>query len=203
MCTSRSPGVLAKKRLDGVNGATASSKAKSVSQKAMGASATRKEKDDESPMQFKEAESINATLSTEEHLNQELPEPVNVKSMDMIVTDQQEPSSNQPERVKDEEAPKGHFSEVKVDAGANEMHKGGEDANVGVKTVYECRLVEKEADQSTDEAVPRTELAQAWRKDDPKGNDVIEETKSKLLEERKSRVKALVGAFESVLSFKE
>lgn len=49
--------------------------------------------------------------------------------------------------------------------------------------------------------MPRIEMAQAWRKDD--GNDVIEETKSKLLEERKSRVKALVGAFETVLSFKE
>jgi len=89
-------------------------------------------------------------------------------------------------------------------AGANEIHNGGQDVNGSVKTIYECGIVEKEeADRSVDKAVPRTEVAQVWRKDDPRGNDVIEETKSKLLEERKSRVKALVGAFETVLSFKE
>ena len=34
-------------------------------------------------------------------------------------------------------------------------------------------------------------------------NDVIEETVSKLLEKRKSKVKALVGAFETVISLQE
>jgi hypothetical protein len=32
-------------------------------------------------------------------------------------------------------------------------------------------------------------------------NDVIEETKNKLLEERKNKVKALVGAFETVIDY--
>ncbi|OEL22152.1 hypothetical protein BAE44_0016828 [Dichanthelium oligosanthes] len=201
--TARSPGAAAKKRLDAVNGATASSKAKSVSQKAMEPSATRKEKDKDPSMQFKENESMD-TPSIEEHLHEELPDPVDLKSMDVTVPYQHEPSWNQPEQIKDAEESKRHFSEQKEDAGANEMHNGGQDANGSVKTIYECGLVEKEvADRSVDKAVPRTEVAPAWRKDDPKGNDVVEETKSKLLEERKSRVKALVGAFETVLSFKE
>jgi hypothetical protein len=189
--------------LDTVSGATASSKAKSVSQKTMGPSASRKEKDKDRSMQFKETESIN-TPSIDEHLHEELPDPVDLKSMDVTVPDQHEPPSNQPEQVKDAEESKGHSYEEEVDAGANEMHNGGQDANGSVKTIYECGLVEKAvADRSVDQALPWTEVAQAWRKDDPKGNDMIEETKSKLLEERKSRVKALVGAFETVLSFKE
>ncbi|KAG2658345.1 hypothetical protein PVAP13_1KG351000 [Panicum virgatum] len=203
MSTASSPGAAAKKRLDAVNGATASSKAKSVSQKAMASSATGKEKDKGLPVQFKETDIIN-TPSIDEHLHEELPDPNDLQSMNVTVPDQHEPYSNQPDQVKDEEESKGHSSEAKVDAGANEMHNGGQDANGSIKTIYECGLVEKEAaDWSVDKAVPRTEVAQAWRKDDPKGNDMIEETKSKLLEERKSRVKALVGAFETVLSFKE
>ncbi|RCV32922.1 hypothetical protein SETIT_7G041900v2 [Setaria italica] len=195
--TARSPGAAAKKRLDAVNGATASSKAKSVSQKAMGPSASRKEKDKDPSMQCKETEAS----SIEEHLHEEHPDPVDPKSMDVTVPDQHEPSSNQPEQVKNAEDSKGHLSVEK--AGANELHNGGQDANGSIKTIYECGLVEKVADQRADRAVPRTEVAQAWRKHDPRSNEVIEETKSKLLEERKSRVKALVGAFETVLSFKE
>lgn len=201
--TARSPGPAAKKRLDAVNGATASSKAKSVSQKAMGSSASRKEIDKDPSVQFKETESIN-TPSIEKHLHEELPDPVDLKSMNVAVPDQHEPSSTQPEQVKAVGESKQGSLEEKIDAGANEMHNGGQDANGSVKTICECGLVEKDAaDRSVDKAVPRAEGSQVWRKDDPKGNDMIEETKSKLLEERKSRVKALVGAFETVLSFKE
>ncbi|AQK42972.1 hypothetical protein Zm00014a_021898 [Zea mays] len=204
LSTAQSPGAAARKRLDTVNGATTNSKAKSVSQKAMGASSARKEKHKDPSMQIKGTECINTTTSIEEHLHKELPDPVDLKSMEMTVPDQHEPSFNEPEHVlKDDEKSEGHFSEEKVDAGANEIHNGGQDDNGGVKTIYECGIVEKKADRSVDKTVPKTEVAQVWRKDDPKGNDVIEETKSKLLLERKSRVKALVGAFETVLSFKE
>ncbi|XP_062185140.1 endochitinase 2-like [Phragmites australis] len=204
---ARSPGAIAKNRLDAAKAATASSKAKSVSQKVMGASATRKENEEDPLMQFKETESIS-TPSIEENLHGQLPDPVDLKSMDVAVRDQHEPSSNQPEQqVKNEEDFKGHFSGEKDDAGGNKLHNGGQDANGGVKTFDESGFVEKEeANGSVDKAVHlpnMTEVAQMWRKDDPKGNDVIEEAKSKLLEERKSRVKALVGVFETVMSFKE
>ncbi|KAG8074783.1 hypothetical protein GUJ93_ZPchr0006g46355 [Zizania palustris] len=45
----------------------------------------------------------------------------------------------------------------------------------------------------------RSEEEQPKKKDVARSNDVIEETKSKLLEKRKSKVKALVGAFETVM----
>ncbi|TVU13450.1 hypothetical protein EJB05_40507, partial [Eragrostis curvula] len=200
---ARSPGVAAKKRLDG---ASASSKAKGVSQKTVGASTTRKEKEEDSLMQFKETENLS-TPSIEEHLHEQLPDPVGLKSMDVAGADQYEPSSNQLEQeTKTVEEVKGHFSEEKEDTGGNEMHNGGQDANSRVKVAEESGLIEAEANGIADKAVPlpnMTEMAQVWKKDDPKGNDAIEEAKRKLLEERKSRVKALVGAFETVMSFKE
>jgi len=72
-------------------------------------------------MQIKGTECINTTLSIEEHLHKEVSDPVDLKSMEMTVPDQHEPSSNQPEQVfKDDEESKGHFSEDKVDAGASD-----------------------------------------------------------------------------------
>ena len=43
----------------------------------------------------------------------------------------------------------------------------------------------------------------AGKKDNIDLNDVIEETASKLVKTRKSKVKALVGAFETVMSFRD
>ncbi|KAL6652695.1 hypothetical protein ACP70R_011620 [Stipagrostis hirtigluma subsp. patula] len=200
MSTARSQGAVAKKRLDSANGATISSKAKSVPQKAPGACLSRKEKEEEPSM-------LLNTSSIEDNLHHQLPDPVDVISVELAahasdVPSQHEPSSVEPEQQgKNEEEVKGQLSEQKEDARDSELHKGGQDANGTVRTVDESGQVEMEdAKGNADRAVP---VAQVWRKDDPKGNDVIEETKSKLLEERKSRVKALVGAFETVLSFKE
>lgn len=194
MSTARSPGVAAKRRLDG---AAASSKEKGVSQKASAASKTRMEKQEDVAMQFKEIESLS-TPSVEEQLHEHLPDPVNLKSTDVDIQNQCAPSSNQPEQqVKDEE---------KEDIRGNELQSGGQDANSGIKVVDEPGHTEEEANGIVDKAVPlsnTTDVAQGWKKDDPKGNDAIEEAKRKLLEERKSRVKALVGAFETVMSFKE
>lgn len=194
MPTARSPGVAAKKKLDG---AAASSKAKGVSQKASAASVTRMEKQEDVSMQFKETESLS-TPSVEELLHEHLSDPVDLKSTDVDVPNQCEPSSNQPEQeVKDDD---------EEAAGGNELHSGGQDANSGIKVVDEPGHTEEEANGIVDKAVPlpnTTAQSQGWKKDDPKGNDAIEEAKRKLLEERKSRVKALVGAFETVMSFKE
>lgn len=201
--TTCSPGCATKKRLNAVNGATASSKAKSFSEKAMGSSACRTERYKDPSVQFKVTESIN-TPSIEEHLHEGLPDPVHLESMNVTVPDKHEPSSIQLEQVEAMEDSKGESLKEKVDAITNEMNNRGPDANGTVKTIYECGLVEKEAaDQSVDKALLRTEGSHVWRKDDIKSNDMIEETKRKLLEERKSRVKALVGVFETVLSFKE
>jgi hypothetical protein len=198
--TACSPGAAAKKRSDG---ATVSSRAKGVSLKVVAASSSRMEKEEVASLQLKETESLS-TPSIEDLLLEHLPDPVDLKCTDVVVPDQYEPSSNQPEQhVKDEEEIKGHFSEEKENAGGSELHNGGQDANSGIKIVDEDK---GEANGSADKAVPLpnlTEVAQVWKKDDPKGNDVLEEAKRKLLEERKSTVKALVGAFETVMSFKE
>ncbi|KAK3145142.1 hypothetical protein QOZ80_4AG0323870 [Eleusine coracana subsp. coracana] len=200
MSTARSPGAAAKKRLDGP---AASSKAKGVSQKAAAATATRMEKEDVS-MEFKETESLS-TPSVEELLHEHLPDPLDLKSTDVAVPNQYEPSSNKPEqKVEDKEEVKGHSSKEKEDVGGIELHHGGQDAN-RTEVHHESGLTQ-EANGTVDTAVPlpnMAEVAQGWKKDDPKGNDAIEEAKRKLLEERKSRVKALVGAFETVMSFKE
>ncbi|CAN6238080.1 unnamed protein product [Urochloa humidicola] len=47
------------------------------------------------------------------------------------------------------------------------------------------------------------ELAQRWRKDDGKSNEVTEEGRSKPIQERKNKVMALVGRFETAMSVRE
>ncbi|KAL6851477.1 hypothetical protein ACP4OV_020410 [Aristida adscensionis] len=197
-----SSGVISKKRHDAANGSTISSKAKSVPQKAVVgctcSCASRKDKEEE-----QEPSMMLSTPSTEENLRKEVPDPMDQKSVDLApnASDQLE------QHGKNEEEAKGQFLGQKEDAGDNELHDAGQNGSGRVKTADEYGQVEmEEAKGNADKGaslVYRTEGAQVWRKDDPKGNDVIEETKSKLLEERKSRVKALVGAFETVLSFKE
>ncbi|KAL5215645.1 hypothetical protein ABZP36_007046 [Zizania latifolia] len=203
----RSPGVAAKKRAETANGgsaAAASSKARrSAPQRAIGVSA----KEDEPSMQFEEYESIS-TPSIEEHLHEQLPDPVDLKSLDMatsgsVLSDQQASFSDLLEQQgKVEEEVKGSFSEVKEVAGASELHNGGQGADDSAKNVLGVVKADEESQQAEKEEA-KAKVDRVWRKDEPKSNDVIEETKSKLLEERKSRVKALVGAFETVMSFKE
>jgi hypothetical protein len=45
----------------------------------------------------------------------------------------------------------------------------------------------------------RSDEEQPKKKEVARSNDVLEEAKSKLMEKRKSKVKALVGAFETVM----
>ena len=93
----------------------------------------------------------------------------------------------------------------KGDAGSGELHNGADASGQSKPDIAKVadELDRAETEEAKTKAANRTEVNQSWRKEDPKNNEVIEETKSKLLEERKSRVKALVGAFETVMSFKE
>ncbi|CAL4887987.1 unnamed protein product [Urochloa decumbens] len=47
------------------------------------------------------------------------------------------------------------------------------------------------------------ELAQRWRKEDGKSNEVTDEGRSKLIQERRNKVMALVGRFETAMSGRE
>ncbi|ONM62917.1 hypothetical protein ZEAMMB73_Zm00001d000304 [Zea mays] len=49
----------------------------------------------------------------------------------------------------------------------------------------------------------RAESEQPRRREVARSNDVIEEARTKLLEKRRSKVKALVGAFETVIDTKK
>jgi len=44
------------------------------------------------------------------------------------------------------------------------------------------------------------ELAQKWRKDEGRSNEATEEGRSKPIQERKNKVMALVGRFETAMS---
>ncbi|KAJ6354861.1 hypothetical protein OIU77_005454 [Salix suchowensis] len=64
--------------------------------------------------------------------------------------------------------------------------------------------VHEEEDKTPDAAdsTQKKQLVQGSKKESHAAyNDVIEETKNKLLEERKNKVKALVGAFETVIDY--
>lgn len=203
--SARAPGTAAKKREASANGgANASSRPRGAPQRAVEPSTTsRKEKDDEPSMQFEESESLT-TPSIEDQLQEQLPDPVDLKPIDMAASasprrDQQEPHTQQ-QGKNEEEIKERPEKEDGADAGGKnnkpDIAKVADELDRAAET-------EEAITKAAALASSRTEAAQSWRKDDPKSNDVIEETKSKLLEERKSRVKALVGAFETVMSFKE
>ncbi|KAM3386298.1 hypothetical protein ACQJBY_009737 [Aegilops geniculata] len=188
--SARAPGTAAKKREAAANGgANTSSRPRGAPQRAAEPSTTtRKEKDDEPSMQFEESESLT-TPSIEDQLQEQLPDPVDLKPIDMAAS-----------------------ASASASASPRRDHQGKNEEEIKEQPEKEDADIAKVADEldraaETEDAITkasgRTEAAQSWRKDDPKSNDVIEETKSKLLEERQSRVKALVGAFETVMSFKE
>ena len=144
-------------------------------------------------MRFEESESLT-TPSIEDQLQEQLPDPVDLKPIDMAASasasasprrDQQGPHTQQQGKNEEEIKEQPEKEDADIAKVADELDQAAETEDAITK------------------ASGRTEAAQSWRKDDPKSNDVIEEAKSKLLEERQSRVKALVGAFETAMSFKE
>ncbi|CAA2955473.1 ABC transporter F family member 4 [Olea europaea subsp. europaea] len=62
--------------------------------------------------------------------------------------------------------------------------------------------VEKEVKHEAENAAPQQQSAQG-KKNSAVSNDVIEETASKLREQRRNKVRALAGAFETVISLQE
>ncbi|PQM38338.1 micronuclear linker histone polyprotein [Prunus yedoensis var. nudiflora] len=78
--------------------------------------------------------------------------------------------------------------------------KEGEKADGGIEEAKAAEAAE--AAEETVKPSQTSEGSQGGKKDSaPAYNDVIEETASKLLEKRKNKVKALVGAFETVIDY--
>lgn len=66
----------------------------------------------------------------------------------------------------------------------------------------EMREIAGEEKQETEKVAVKTQVPQG-KKDSAVSNNVIEETASKLREQRKNKVKALAGAFETVISLQD
>ncbi|KAA8521417.1 hypothetical protein F0562_012091 [Nyssa sinensis] len=116
------------------------------------------------------------------------------------------------EHRKLDETDKSYFPKEEIFA-VHELKLEGEDTEGGKGIATEnFEGVSNEGDEvegTAKEAKPEADNVavkphqQESKKDSPAYNDVIEETASKLLEKRKNKVKALVGAFETVISLQE
>ncbi|XP_072991904.1 uncharacterized protein [Typha latifolia] len=104
---------------------------------------------------------------------------------------------------KDEEKPKERLEEPKGEEGDGEkLEVGTENTPLEQSNVVFVEPTKKQMAPVV-VVVKKQETMQGMKKEAPKNNDVIEETRSKLMEKRKSKVKALVGAFETVMSLQE
>ncbi|XP_059664651.1 uncharacterized protein LOC132310499 [Cornus florida] len=99
------------------------------------------------------------------------------------------------------EKSEGKALDEKVDVGEKEEVDDGSQT-LNSKEREEEESVAKEAKPEAKDAMAKSHGGQGKRDCQP-SNDVIEETASKLLEKRKHKVQALVGAFETVISLQE
>ncbi|KAL6501869.1 hypothetical protein OROGR_027002 [Orobanche gracilis] len=83
-----------------------------------------------------------------------------------------------------------------------EADSGDEEARDGKEKEVQEVIVERKPDEVVDEAAPKVQMAHG-KKEIAVSNDAIEETASKLRELRKNKVKALAGAFETVISLQD
>ncbi|KAE9460285.1 hypothetical protein C3L33_07812, partial [Rhododendron williamsianum] len=108
-----------------------------------------------------------------------------------------------------EEIVDGDDKEGEESATENSKDKSLDKEEVGEGSQMECKEREKVADTVTETKTQMENTAgkqqqqRQGKKETQAYNDVIEETASKLREKRKNKVKALVGAFETVISLQE
>uniref|UniRef100_A0A0A9D0C9 Calmodulin-binding domain-containing protein n=1 Tax=Arundo donax TaxID=35708 RepID=A0A0A9D0C9_ARUDO len=138
-------------------------------------------------MEFDEMESIS-TPSIEEHLQERLPDPVELKPMDLITyaTSEDapsEPSSNQ-EEYKNEEVTE-HISEEKYEEKDNADQNGDDNADVGINNEVNA-MREAVSENDLKEAVDENELSEAIGEsglkeavDETKLNEAVSETEIK------------------------
>lgn len=137
-------------------------------------------------------ESINANANPEEGIADE----AKVEAVDKERVEENIVNDN---AVSDEELvgeEKKHEDMNQGNEGSEELkpHEGQDQV---VKNVHEEEKAPDAADSSQ-----KKQVVQGNKKESHAAyNDVIEETKNKLLEERKNKVKALVGAFETVIDY--
>uniref|UniRef100_A0A0E0JZK6 Calmodulin-binding domain-containing protein n=1 Tax=Oryza punctata TaxID=4537 RepID=A0A0E0JZK6_ORYPU len=254
----RAPGTTTKKTVGVANSVPSIQRTTSVPSRPIEAPKVD-EQEVELLMEFDEMESIS-TPSIEEHLQERLPDPVELKQVDVIAyllsgDNPSESASNQQEDKNEEVVEL--ISEEKHQVPDNNNLNGRDNADIGIKSkvqavkeaIDESELKEAANETELNEAVDETKLnevvsesglykdvnatkytenaiepvliekeeaeenvemvvppkktlkpVQEWRKDDGKRNEMKEEARSKPTEERKSKVMALIGRFETAMS---
>lgn len=227
----RTPGSTSKKKSGGgANSAASMQRTKSVPIQAPKID----EREVELLIEFDEMESIS-TPSIEEHLQQRLPDPIELNYADPIASHDapNKPSSNQHESEKKEQATEEQlgakgYEEENADDGINSR------SHVLKETVDETKIRQVASGTGLKEAVDESaskeeaaiepelivnhqetnkakgekvmplkntkELVQQWRQDEGRRSGVKEESRSKLMGQRRSKIMALIGKFETAMS---
>lgn len=173
-----------------------------------------------------EEEEEEGSLDIEFHQEEEVPAGVN------ILVDEGEISSSegeresggsgkppQPEEYDGEERKSADAEETAPPLSSTETLPPSEEKGHSTEVVVTASSIQtppKQSEMEESETIVPSKLAMrppalnitthrssVGKKDSPMYNDVIEETASKLLEKRKNKVRALVGAFETVISLQE
>ncbi|XP_031386345.1 uncharacterized protein LOC116199899 [Punica granatum] len=117
----------------------------------------------------------------------------------------EEPEQKEVLMVESFQGIKGDGESMDIEAVTKEDKEKSE-ANEGQEVHHEEGVTTRQIAVKLEEganAMPLKNQKSMGKKDSPVSNDVIEETASKLLEKRKNKVRALVGAFETVISLQE
>ncbi|RLM80079.1 hypothetical protein C2845_PM12G13510 [Panicum miliaceum] len=140
-----------------------------------------KEQDVELLMEFDETESIS-TSSIEEHLQERLPDPVDLQSVGV----NSKPSSAQEE-----------YKNENTGDNLEEKREGKDNKNLNP-----CDNADAEINSDIN-ILKEATSEDRWRKDDGRSNEATEEGRDKPIQERKNKVMALVGRFETAMSGQE
>ncbi|KAF0934038.1 hypothetical protein E2562_022552, partial [Oryza meyeriana var. granulata] len=245
----RAPGTATKKTMGVANSVPSIQRTRSVPTRPIEAPKVD-EQEVELLIEFDEMESIS-TPSIEEHLQERLPDPVELKQVDVIAYVISQDDSSKP--TSDQQEDKNEVIEPIPEEKHTNLN-GGDNADVGINSkvqvvkeaIDETELKEAANEIELKEAIDETELnevvsgfglykdvnatkftedaiepvltekdeaeenvemvvpskktpkpVQGGRKDDERSNEVKEEGRSKPTEERKSKIMALIGKFET------
>lgn len=107
-------------------------------------------------------------------------------------------SCDKVEKIADNSHEEAREKEVKV------VKVAAEEQAAAVSKAVESKEIEPAAEKKQENSVPQRQQEKTHGKyDSPVSNDVIEETANKLREMRRNKVRALAGAFETVISLQE
>ncbi|KAL5664093.1 hypothetical protein ACJX0J_024201, partial [Zea mays] len=142
-----------------------------------------------------EIQRAEATENSKANANPEEPD----QETGVISEEPKEGTSVVSEEPKPKEAADPTTAQKREEASDEPKTAAGSNASAPTTPLTEAANYDGNDDVEATPKQRRSEEEQPKRKEVARSNDVIEEAKSKLMEKRKSKVKALVGAFETVM----